>query len=260
MAVFITSSLLDEYKVPHGFFTRKGGVSEGDFASLNCSHKSKDLTENVRENINRVASALRFESNSLYCLEQIHTNIVHKAEDTQVLPKGDAIFTSEKGKLLAVQTADCTPILLYASDIKAVAAVHAGWRGAVDGVIQATVNSLLNNSAAPTNILAAIGPCIQQESYEVDKLFFSQLVATNKENNKFFLYIGDKVFFNLPGYCRWQLSLCGINQIDDLARDTYSDAENFFSFRRYTHECAHAGKDRLLGGFGCQISAIAIPL
>jgi YfiH family protein len=173
--------------------------------------------------------------------------------------KGDAIFTVEKNKLMTVQTADCVPILLYASDIQAVAAVHAGWRGAASGIIQATVARFIADGAAAASIVAAIGPCIQQRSYEVGELFYLNLIENAAGNKQFFLRHGGAIFFDLPNYCSSQMRSIGLTQIDDLGLDTYSNPENFFSFRRYTHECATAGKERLLGHFGCQLSGIALP-
>lgn len=253
MPFFVTSALLSQHHVPHGFFTRHGGISTGEFTSLNCNPMSKDSQENIKHNIGRIEAALGFPNSTIHHLKQLHSTIVHEALDEISPPKGDAIFTRSTEKKVAVYTADCAPILLYASDIHSVAAIHAGWKGALNGIIQATILRLVSLGANPKKLLAAIGPCIQQRNYKVGVEFYDKFISADPANIKFF----SELHFNPPAYCQHQLQLCGVEQIEDLAIDTYSD--DFFSFRRYTHHCLATGIEKREGGFGAQLSVISLP-
>lgn len=255
MVAFLTSQLLTKHKVPHGFFTRASGVSSGQFESLNCNPISGDAAGNVNKNFDRATAALGFSGSDLYHLKQIHSNVVHEALDSNNKLQGDAIFTAKTDRLVAVYTADCVPILLYAPDIKAVAAIHAGWRGALSGVIQVAVARFAEMGSDPKNIVAAIGPCIQQANYTFGQDVIDQFIEADAGNAEFF----SGVNFNPPAYCHRQLQLAGVEQIEDLAMDTYSNSKDFFSFRRYTHECLRDGVPQKQGAFGSQLSAIALP-
>jgi len=247
MVAFLTSQLLTKHGVPHGFFARGYGVIKRD----------NSLSENEDSDVkfSKAADALGFNGSDLYHLKQIHSNIVHEALNAVHPPKGDAIFTTDATRLIAVYTADCVPILLYASDINAVAAVHAGWRGALSGVIQATIDKLKELGSKPKNITAAIGPCISQHNYVFGQEVVEQFINADPSNVEFFSGFN----FNPPAYCFKQLQLMGIEQIEDLAVDTYSNSADFFSFRRYTHECARDGVPQKQGAYGSQPSAIALP-
>lgn len=249
MIPFLTSELLSEHKVPHAFFTREGGVSSNGFTSLNCNKLSKDSKKNIEQNIAIATSALGFTTDQLYQLKQIHSDVAHEAEQGQS-KKGDALYTDDQNKLLSVYTADCVPILLYARDINFVAAIHAGWRGALTGIIQSVIYKLIKKGSTPINMIAAIGPCIRQESYEFGQDTIDLFLQKDRSNQKFFN--GFKA--DIPSYCKHQLISLGIRSIDDLQIDTYTESSHFFSYRRYSHENHPTHK-----GYGCQLSAIALP-
>ncbi len=249
MAKFLTSELLSKYKVPHGFFTRQGGVSIDGFNSLNCNPLSKDSKENICQNTSRAALSLGFSHEQLYQVKQIHSDFIHEAEAGES-KKGDALYTNDYKKLISVYTADCVPILLYAANIEFAAAIHAGWRGALGGIIQVTISKLIEKGAEASNIIAAIGPCIRQESYEFGQETIDLFLKEDQLNKKFFNgYNAD-----IPAYCKHKMNSLGIKKIDDLQIDTYKDSSMFFSYRRYTHE-----KNPNNTGYGAQLSAISIP-
>lgn len=254
MVKFITSKLLSEHGVPHAFFTRKGGVSSAGFASLNCSVFSRDDKKNIESNLKSAAGALNFSFESLYFMKQIHSNIAHKAENNKKPPKGDVIYTDDPSKLIGVYTADCVPILIYAKDVNYVVAIHAGWRGALNGVISSAISELIKNNSKPENMIVAIGPCIRQQSYVFGQEVIDLFIEANPHNKMFF----DGYKADIPGYCKAQLSAMGVDKIDDIGLDTYTDSENFFSYRRYTHESAN-NQDFAALGYGAQLSAIALP-
>lgn len=249
MTPFLTSELLSKYNVPHAFFTREGGVSSNGFTSLNCNKLSKDSKESIEQNLAIATSALGFTADQLYQLKQIHSDFAHEAEEGES-KKGDAIYTNDQNKLVSVYTADCIPILLYASDINFVAAIHAGWRGALSGIIQSLISKLIEKGSAPINMIAAIGPCIRQESYEFGQDTIDLFLQQDKSNQKFFN--GFKA--DIPAYCKHQLASLGIQNIDDLQINTYTESSRFFSYRRYSHE-----NHPTHTGYGCQLSAIALP-
>lgn len=249
MIPFLTSKLLSEHNVPHAFFTREGGVSSNGFTSLNCNKLSKDSKENIAQNIAIATSALGFTSDQLYQLKQIHSDFAHEAEKGES-KKGDAIYTNDPNKLVSVYTADCIPLLLYARDINFVAAIHAGWRGALAGVIQSAISKLIEKGSMPINIIAAIGLCIRQESYEFGQDTIDLFLQKDRSNQQFF----NSSKADIPAYCKHQLISLGVKNIDDLRINTYTESSRFFSYRRYSHEnhTTHIG-------YGCQLSAIAIP-
>jgi polyphenol oxidase len=241
--------------VPHGFFTRLGGVSGGPYASLNCSLSGQDSPDAVLENRARAARAIGANPGGLVGLTQVHGGkVVHvtAAWPTGAGPPADAMVTDRPDVALGIVTADCAPILF--ADLRAgvVAAAHAGWRGAVAGVIEATIAAMAHLGAAPATTTAAIGPCIQQGSYEVAGDLRDKVLAHEPQHSRFFVQgrREGRWQFDLPGYCATRLAAARIRFIEIIDADTAADEARFFSHRR-----------RTLGGggpIGHQISIIAL--
>jgi purine-nucleoside/S-methyl-5'-thioadenosine phosphorylase / adenosine deaminase len=247
--------IADSLRVPHGFFTRQGGVSGGPYASLNCSLSGGDDRDAVLQNRARAATAIGVEPGRLVGLMQVHS-----ADVVEVTapwspgngPRADAMVTRRPDIGLGIITADCVPILLADNSAGVAGAAHAGWRGAVAGVIEATVNAMLQAGAQPATIAAAIGPCIAQDSYEVRADLRDAVLARDRDDARFFAQgrQEERWQFDLAGYCAARLARAGIPSITVLGIDTAADEARFFSYRRQT-----------LGGggpIGHQISIIAI--
>lgn len=229
MTAFITSQL----PVRHGFFTRQGGVSTGYYDSLNCSFSS-DSPALVRENRARVATALNVAPASLLGLKQVHGNAVVTVETAWAEgagPAADALVTRQPGLALGIITADCAPVL-FRGENGAVGAAHAGWRGALAGILEATAQALQKLGA--NHIEASIGPCIHQASYEVGADLQGQLRADSNAAEAFFKPGRPGHFwFDLPGYCAWRLARIGI-KAEIIRHDTCAEETLFFSYRRKT--------------------------
>ena len=167
----------------HGFFTRKGGASSGIFHGLNCGPGSSDLSEVVEINRARAAAAMDVVPNHLLTLHQIHSaDVITLTAPFVDRPKADAMVTSTPGIALAVLTADCQPVLFADATAGVIGAAHAGWRGAKDGVLEATVNAMLTLGATKAGIVAVIGPCISQKAYEIGPEFFDSFTADEGKN------------------------------------------------------------------------------
>jgi polyphenol oxidase len=240
--------------VPHGFFTRRGGVSSGLYASLNCGPGSRDDAAAVRENRRRVAAALDAQ-HGLVSLYQVHGRdvvIVDEQYDLAQRPKADGIVTKRRGIALGILTADCGPILFSDRDADVIGACHAGWRGALAGITDATIEAMERLGAKRERICAALGPLIRQASYEVSAPFRDQFLEASSDSAKFFAAGRREGHwqFDLPGYVMQRLRQAGI-AAQDLGLDTCSDGDRFFSYRRMT----------LTGesDYGRQVSAIALP-
>ncbi|WP_422865035.1 peptidoglycan editing factor PgeF [Endosaccharibacter trunci] len=256
------SSLLDPLPLlddvlrpcPHGFFTRLGGVSDGPFASLNCSVTSGDAPESLRENRRRVAHAVGVPPERLLGVTQVHGDAVISVAQPWAPGEGgraDAMVTDRPGLALGVITADCAPVLFADLARNVVGAAHAGWRGAVGGVLERTLDAMRGLGAEIGQVRAVIGPCIGQASYEVGPdLRDAVLAAGTPEAERFFRPgEGDRFFFDLAGYCVSRLRDAGVGSVHALWRDTLAEPDLFFSHRRRT----------LAGGgpIGHQISVIA---
>lgn len=252
MVPYLTSSVLEEIPyLQHGFFTRAGGESSGFYATLNTGLEKGDDPKSVYENRRRICKIFDLTPEDLALVRQEHTDVVYtitKPFPKEAIPVGDALITTTANILIGVQTADCVPILLADKTQPMVAAVHSGWKGAVGGVIEKTVNSMKEKGAKAENIVAALGPCIWQESYEVSQEFMDNL----KGNERFFK-AGKRPHhyqFDLPGYVVSRLNAAGVIKVSPSLANTFADEENFFSFRRKTLTKA--------GSFGNQISIICI--
>lgn len=232
----IRASALDE--VAHGFLGRRGGVSKDDVAGLNTGLGSGDDPALVMENRRRAAAAV-LPGAALVGVYQVHgANCVTVREpwghDSR--PEADALVTDRPGILLSVVTADCAPVLLADSEAGVVGAAHAGWRGAVSGIAEATLAAMITLGARIERIAAAVGPCIAQKNYEVDHAFAENLLRDDAANERFFAEgVAGKPHFDLEAYVVARLALAGVRTIEALGLDTYGDDARFFSFRRATH-------------------------
>jgi YfiH family protein len=240
--------------VRHGFFTRRGGVSTGDYASLNAGPGSRDDPAAVAENRRRVARAFAAEPAALLTCYQIHSTLVRVADGPWdgERPEGDAIATRTQGLVCSVLTADCAPVLLADAGAGVVAAVHAGWKGALDGVVASAVTAMTALGARPGEVTAAIGPCIAQASYEVGLEFLARFVAHDPGSERFFVAgdTPDKRRFDLPDFVLQRLEQAGVGDAEWIGRDTCAESEHFFSNRRAFH---HGEAD-----YGRLISAIVL--
>lgn len=250
----LTSPLLSEYpNLSHAFTTRKGGVSTGLFDSLNAALEKEDNPDHVLENRRRIAHHLGAQADNLVTVRQIHSNkviVVDRPIFNEERQTGDALVTATPGLLIGIITADCVPILLADPVSNVIAAVHAGWKGATSGIIKNTVETMVSLGATRHNILAAIGPCIWQESYQVNQEFYDQVTGLSSNYTQFFVasHEPDHWQFDLPGFVHHQLLAERLNAITLSPADTYTNEDRFFSYRRRTH--------RLEPVFGCSLSAI----
>lgn len=239
--------------ISHGFFTRRGGVSTGIYTSLNCSYGSDDNPELVTENRRRVSTQLG--GVPLCTLRQVHSSRAVEATAPWALgsaPEADGMATRTPGIALAILTADCAPIVFADTQARVIGAAHAGWKGALGGVLEATLALMETLGASKTRIQAAIGPCIRQESYEVGAEFREGFLKNSESYGRFFAPStrNGHFRFDLPGFVRARLLSAGITAIEVIERDTLAEEDMFFSYRRTT----------LRGetNYGRQVSAIAL--
>ncbi len=241
--------------ISHGFFSRKGGHSQGIYQSLNCGRGSDDDPDDVARNRRVVAGELGVVSDNLLSVYQIHSPSVvvvdgpWKPED---VPQGDAMVCNRPGFGLGILTADCAPVLLSNSSGSVIGAAHAGWKGALGGVIEATIDAMEGLGARRNEIYGVVGPCIRSQSYEVGSDVYDQITAVDPIYAQFF-DPGNRAGhyqFDLPCYALYRLAKSGIGMVEDTPGDTYADEDIYFSYRRATH--------RAEADYGRQISAIAI--
>ena len=239
----------------HAFFTRHGGVSEGIYASLNGGIGSGDTPERVRENRARMAATLGATPENFLTAYQVHSPDVIVAEKpwpADSRPRADAIVTRVPGFAIGISTADCGPVLLADPQARVVGAAHAGWRGALTGVLEATIDAMERLGAQRTRIVAALGPMISEQNYEVGADLLERFTAVAPANARFFTASvrADHAQFDLPGYIVERLRRAGVAQVENVALCTYADAQRFYSYRRTTH--------RGEPDYGRHISAIAL--
>ncbi len=225
--------------IRHAFFTRSGGVSEGVYASLNGGVGSDDAPEKVKENRARMAAALGVVAGHLLTAYQIHSPDVVVAEAPwphDARPRADAIVTRVPGLALGISTADCAPLLFADAEANVIGAAHAGWRGALAGVIEATVAAMENLGAQRERITAALGPTIRQPNYEVGPEFVTRFNAADAANARFFAPSerADHAMFDLAGYIATRVERSGIVKFEDLGLCTYAEPARFYSYRRMT--------------------------
>jgi len=226
--------------IHHGFFTRAGGVSDGIYASLNGGIGSRDAPGKVAENRARMASALAVRHERLLTAYQAHTADVVTVNipwgpDTR--PRADAIVTRARGLAIGVTTADCGPVLFADLEAGVIGAAHAGWRGALHGVLEAAIDAMQRCGAARSNMVVALGPMIRQPNYEVGPEFVARFNAADTANERFFQASArpDHALFDLAGYIAARLRRYGIDHIEDTGRCTYGSPREFFSYRGATH-------------------------
>ena len=241
--------------IQHGFFTRQGRTSSGIYGALNCGLGSNDVRASVIENRNRVARYLGADDGQVVTVYQIHSATALTIDRPFVagqVPKADALVTRTPGVVVAALAADCAPVLFADRKARVAAAAHAGWRGAVGGVIESTVAAMEALGARRADIIAAVGPCIHQSSYEVGPELEAQFVAASPENARFFIKPPGKAkaHFDLPAFVAHQLERSGISEFTPSPQCTYADPDLFYSYRRATH--------RGEPDYGRQISAIVV--
>ncbi len=246
----IKSRALSE--IPHGFLGRVGGVSTGIYAGLNCSLGSDDAREDVLENRRRAVAAI-MPGAALARVYQIHSPDVVTVTgpiDQDNPPKADALVTDRPNILLAVQTADCVPVLFADARAGVVGAAHSGWKGAFTGVNENTIAKMEALGASRDGIICAIGPCIAQRSYEVDLGFFRRFAEADPANERFFIDGKPGHYqFDIEGYVASRLAAAGISNVECMGEDTYSQPDRFFSYRRSCHrgEPGYGGQMSLIG-------------
>ena len=234
----ITLDVLDDCDgIRHGFFTREGGVSGGLFASLNCGYGSGDDPANVTRNRAIAAGRLGVAGDRLITCYQIHSADVLTVETPwprEDAPRADGMVTDRPGIALGVLAADCAPVLFADSAARVIGAAHGGWKGALGGVMEATVAAMSALGAAPSRIRAGIGPCIAQKSYEVGPEFPDRFAETDAESGRFFVPAErpGHFRFDLPGYIAHRLARLGLGAVTNAACDTLADPARFFSYRR----------------------------
>ena len=247
----ITSSSLAPF--PHGFFTRKGGASSGVFEGLNCGTGSSDQSEMVAINRARVAGAMEVDPAHMVAVSQTHsaTALPVKQAFEKPLPQADGIVTATPGLALTILTADCQPVLFADPEAQVIGAAHAGWRGALSGVLEATVEAMEGLGAHRERINAVIGPTISQRAYEVGSEFLDTFLDEDPENARFFANgEGDRYHFDLPAYGLARLRAAGVGDASWTRHCTYADEARFFSYRRSVH--------RREADYGRQITTIRI--
>jgi hypothetical protein len=234
-AVYLTSPRLDLPGVRHAFFTRQGGVSAGVYESLNVGLGSGDDPGAVRENRRRAAAAFRVDAVSLLTAYQIHSDIVHIVDSPwgDERPEGDAIVTRTPGLICGALSADCAPVLLADPDTRIVASAHAGWRGALAGVVERTVDAMAELGAEVTRVVAVVGPCIGPDSYEVGPEHQAAFIEKNPDHARHFRPgAGDRLMFDLPAFVLSRLHAAGVRDAEWIGRDTCAEEATFFSNRR----------------------------
>lgn len=240
--------------IEHGYFTRQGGVSKGPFSSLNCSYH-QDNKIAVKENRRRAMVSIGKSPGSLVTFKDMHGNkaviVDHPWDDDQII-NADAMVTKSKNVVLGALCADCPLILFAEENTKTVGIAHAGWRGAKAGIIESTLEKITSLGAKTERIMAAIGPCIAQDSYEVGPEFYEAFLKENSINEKHFQPAHKKGYFlfDLRNYIYCKLQKLGIQQISYLDMDTYKNEDQFFSRRRSYHKAENE--------YGCQLGFICL--
>lgn len=232
----ITHPLLDKAGIRHGFFTRNGGVSTGLYDSLNTGVGSSDDPAAVAENRRRIAAYMGGTPDDLAACYQIHSAICRVAETgwKGERPEGDAVATAAPRVICGVLTADCAPVLLADVEAGVVGAAHAGWKGALGGIVHSTVAAMQALGAEPSRIVAVVGPCITQQSYEVGADYQDRFEHHDPGCGRFFVAgaSADKRLFDLPGFVLWRLEQAGVGEAVWTGDDTRTEERRFFSSRR----------------------------
>ena len=253
--MIITAETLTLPGIRHAFFTRQGGVSAGVYASLNGGIGSRDSADRVTDNRTRMAAALGVEPDRLLTAYQIHSPHVVTVEapwSVETRPRADAVVTRTRALAVGVTTADCGPVLFADPQAGVIGAAHAGWRGALTGVVEATVDAMERLGAERGEVRAVLGPMIRQGNYEVGPDLIARFRAEDSASDGFFRPAAREghALFDLAGYIAARLQRAGIRQVEDLGLCTYADTDRFFSFRRSTH--------RAEADYGRHVNAIVL--
>ena len=234
--MFFSKKLQKFENIKHCFFSRKHGISQGVYESLNCGFGSDDNKENVLKNLELASNKINCKKNSLITLNQKHTDLViHFKNEISVKNKltADAIVSEVKNIGISILTADCAPILFYDQRKKIIGCAHSGWKGALNGIIKNTVKKFYELNSDNNDLIAVIGPCISRKNYEVKKDFFDKFISQDKNNEIFFkLTDNEKFLFDLRGFINKEILNLGIKNIENIEMDTFSKKEFFYSYRR----------------------------
>ncbi len=233
--MFYSENLKKNNNIEHCFFSRKNGTSKGIYESLNCGIGSKDEKLNVKKNLDIVSKKLNIETKQLVLMHQTHSNKVEIVENKNSLRKveSDAMITQSNSVALCVLTADCAPILIYEEDKQIIGCIHAGWKGAINGVIENTLKKLKEIGGNTEKLSVCIGPCIAQKNYEVKEDFYSVFIKKSKENDSFFLKNDKNAFnFDLRGFVNKKFADCGVSKIENISLDSCAMKNEYFSHRR----------------------------
>ena len=242
--MFFSKKLQKFENIKHCFFSRNNGFSEGNYKSLNCGMGSNDKKENVLKNLEEVSRKIKCKKESLITLNQKHTNeVVYFGSDDDVKNKlaGDAIVSKVKNVGIGILTADCASIFFYDPKNKIIGCSHAGWKGALNGIIKNTVKKFNELNSNNSDLIAVVGPCINKKNYNVKNDFYKKFIDQNKENEFFFEKIGNENYlFDLRAYINNEILNLNIKNIENIERDTFSEDESFYSYRR---SCVNKEKD-----------------
>tara|TARA_Y100001958_G_scaffold65718_1_gene44188 strand:- start:172 stop:933 length:762 start_codon:yes stop_codon:yes gene_type:complete len=234
--LIISKKLFKRKEITHGFFNKLGGKSKGIYKSLNCGPGSNDKKKNILQNLKIVKNKIDKNCKDIFLLHQTHSNkfifINKNFKLSKKRLKADAIITDQPKIPIAILTADCVPILLFDKKKFFIAAIHAGWKGALKGIVQNVIQFMIKKGCKSKNIICAIGPSISQKNYEVKEDFRLKFLKKDKLNKSFFKRKSDKIFFNLANYIKSQLKFYNITNIDMRNIDTFDKKNNFFSARR----------------------------
>ena len=233
--MYFSKKLNEFHNIKHYFFSKNGGVSKDNYSSLNCGLGSNDDRKNILNNLSIVSKKMGVSESNLFSMNQTHSNkivIIDEKNKNIQRVNADAIITKIKNIAISVLTADCVPILIYEKINHTVACVHAGWRGAIKGIVENTLNQIIamnkNNS-----IYVVVGPCIGLKNYEVGKEFYDEFILENKNNDFFFLKKkNNKFLFDLRKFVNSKIAKFDIKYTENIELDTFEENENFFSFRR----------------------------
>ena len=234
--MFFSKKLQKFENLKHCFFSRKNGVSDGFYKSLNCGLGSKDKKENVLQNLNLVSKRIGCKKESLITLNQNHSDrVVYFKNSLDVKNKlyGDAIVSKVKNVGISILAADCAPILFYDPKQKIIACAHSGWKGALNGIIKNTIKKFRELNSKNEDLIAVIGPCIKKENYEVKTDFFERFTSQNKKNDFFFNKINNEKYnFDLRGFINKEILDLNVKNIENIELDTFAKKEFFYSYRR----------------------------
>ena len=234
--MFFSKKLKEFENIRHCFFSRKNGFSEGHYKSLNCGLGSNDKKENVLKNLEAVSKKIGCKKESLITLNQKHTSkVICFDTDSDVKNKlpGDAIVSKVKDVGIGILTADCASIFFYDPKNKIIGCSHAGWKGALNGIIKNTVKKFNEFNSKNNDLIAVVGPCINKENYKIKTDFFKKFIDQDKKNEIFFEKISNENYiFDLRGYINKEILDLNIKDIENIEKDTFSEAEFFYSYRR----------------------------